>query len=251
MSSGPVEQFSPITSTSSALERGEHGLDVRAEQHLAAVRQQRDAGLDRDLAAGLLEGLARAEDRGLDLEDVLRGLDDQEVRAALDQALGLLGEDLDELAERILPSVGSSRAGRCPVGPIEPATKRSSPAALRAISAALRVDLERVLAEPPLLELQAAGLEGVRLHDLGAGVEHRGVHALDHVRAVEDERLVALALEAAVVLLGAGRTARASRPCRRRRRRPGCGRRRCSRAWPRGRLPTLTRCVRVGADGGA
>ena len=35
------------------------------------------------------------------------------------------------------PRVGSSEAGRKPVGPIEPATKRSSPAALRAISAAL------------------------------------------------------------------------------------------------------------------
>ena len=37
------------------------------------------------------------------------------------------------------PRVGSSDAGRCPVGPIEPATKRSSPTALRAISAALRL----------------------------------------------------------------------------------------------------------------
>ena len=63
MSSGPVEQLSPITSTSSATQRGEHGLDVGAEQHLAAVRQQRDARLDRQRAAGQLEGLARAEDR--------------------------------------------------------------------------------------------------------------------------------------------------------------------------------------------
>ncbi len=35
------------------------------------------------------------------------------------------------------PRVGSVEAGRKPVGPIEPATKRSGPAALRAISAAL------------------------------------------------------------------------------------------------------------------
>ncbi len=35
-----------------------------------------------------------------------------------------------------------------------------------------------------------------------ARIEHRGVHALDHVRAVEHERLVALALQAAVVLGG-------------------------------------------------
>ncbi len=39
-------------------------------------------------------------------------------------------------AKLMSPRVGSSDAGRNPVGPIEPATKRSSPAALRAISAA-------------------------------------------------------------------------------------------------------------------
>ena len=183
-------------------ERCEHGLDVRAEQHLAAVRQQRDARLDRDLAAGEVEGLARAEDRGLDLEDVLRGLDDEQVGAALDQALGLLGEDLDQLAEGDL-------AERWVVARGEMA-RRADRAGHEAVVAGGRardlggsaVDLRRVLAEPPLLELQAAGLEGVRLHDLGAGVQHRLVHALDHVRAVEHERLVALALKPAVVLLG-------------------------------------------------
>ena len=81
-------------------ERGQHGLDVGAEQHLAALRQQRYGSLDRQRAAGLLERFAGAEDRRLDLEDVLRGLDDDQVGAALDQALGLLGEDLDELARR-------------------------------------------------------------------------------------------------------------------------------------------------------
>ena len=53
MSSGPVEQLSPITSTSSAAQRRQHRLDVGAEQHLAAVGEQRDAGLDRQRAAGL------------------------------------------------------------------------------------------------------------------------------------------------------------------------------------------------------
>ena len=41
------------------------------------------------------------------------------------------------VAKEMSPRVGSVEAGRKPVGPIEPATKRSSPAALRAISAAL------------------------------------------------------------------------------------------------------------------
>jgi hypothetical protein len=81
------------------LERGQRGADVGAEQHLAAVGQQRDGGLDRHGAAGGLERLAGAEHGGLDLEDVLRGLDDDQVDAALDEAAGLLLEDLDEVAE--------------------------------------------------------------------------------------------------------------------------------------------------------
>ena len=100
----------------------------------------------------------------------------------------------------IAPSVGSSEAGRWPVGPIEPATKRSSPTALRAICGGLHVDLARVLAEAPLVELEAAGLEGVGLDDLGAGLDHRRVHALDDVGAVEHERLVRPARKLVVVL---------------------------------------------------
>ena len=64
----------------------------------------------------------------------------------------------------------------------------------------LDVDLHRVLGEAPLLELQAAGLEGVGLHDLGAGLDHRGVQALDDVRAVEHEHLVRTAGKLVVVL---------------------------------------------------
>ena len=45
-------------------------------------------------------------------------------------------------------------------------------------------------------------MEGVGLDHVGARLDHRLVHALDHVRAVEHERLVALAREAAVVGLG-------------------------------------------------
>ena len=101
-----------------------------------------------------LERLARAEDRGLDLEDVLRGLDDDQVGAALDQAAGLLGEDLDELAEGDLPErriVGCRQvAGRA---------DRAGDEALLADGLArdlggAAVDLGRVLAQPPLVELE-------------------------------------------------------------------------------------------------
>ena len=103
----------------------------------------------------------------------------------------------------ILPSVGSSLAGRWPVGPIEPATKRVlAGRSLRAISAALRLISSVCSPSPHSSELEPAGLEGVGLEHLGAGLEHRLVDALDHVGAVEHQRLVALALQPAVVLLG-------------------------------------------------
>ena len=148
-----------------------------------------------------LEGLAGAEDGGLDLEDVLRRLDDQQVGAALDQAVGLLGEDLDQLAEGDLAERGVVAGGQVPGRADRAGHEAVLAGGLAGDLGGLAVDLERVLAEPPLLELQPRGLEGVGLDHLGAGLEHRLVHALDDVGAVEHERLVALALEPAVVLL--------------------------------------------------
>ena len=52
------------------------------------------------------------------------------------------------LPKEMSPRVGSSEAGRKPVGPIEPATKRSSPTALRAIWAA-RVLISSVCSPRP------------------------------------------------------------------------------------------------------
>ena len=57
-----------------------------------------------------------------------------------------------------------------------------------------------MLGEAPLFELQAAGLEGVGLDNLCAGFDHRCVNALDYVGAVEDQCLMALAREPAVIL---------------------------------------------------
>ena len=102
----------------------------------------------------------------------------------------------------ILPSVGSSDAGRCPVGPIEPATKRDSPGRLAGDLGGAAVDLHRVVGQAPLLELEPRALEGVGLQDDRPRLEHGLVHALDDVGAIEHERLVALALQPAVVLLG-------------------------------------------------
>ena len=100
----------------------------------------------------------------------------------------------------ICPSVGSSLDGQEPGRP-----DRAGDEALIAGGCAcdlrrLQVDLVRVLLEPPLGQLQPRGLERVGLEHLRAGVEHRVVHALDHVGAVEHERLVAASRQPVVLL---------------------------------------------------
>ncbi len=81
-----------------AFEDGERGVHVRAEQH-APGGIQRDLRLDRQVGAGLVEGFVDAGDGGFDFEDVLRGLDEQQVHAALDQTDGLLAEDIGQFVE--------------------------------------------------------------------------------------------------------------------------------------------------------
>ena len=88
-----------------------------------------------------------------------------------------------------------------PVGPIEPATKRSSPTASRAIWAAL-VLISIVCSPSPHSSSFSRDAWKVSVSTTSrAGLDHRLVYALDHVGPVEDERLVALALQPAVVLL--------------------------------------------------
>ena len=64
--------------------------------------------------------------------------------------------------------------------------------------------------EAPFGELEARRLEGVGLEHVRAGLEHRLMDALDHVGAVQHQRLVAaprqlvVALEAQVELLERG-----------------------------------------------
>ena len=182
------------------LERRQHGRDVGAEQHLAAVGQQRDVRLDRDLAADLLHRRAGAEDRGLDLEDVLRGLDEDEVDAALDEPGRLLGERVGERAEgdvaerRVVG--GGQEAGR---------SDRAGDEALVAGDLArdlggAAVDLDGLVAQAPLVELQPAGLEGAGLQRVRAGLEEALVDVLDDVRAVEHEHLVRAAGQLVVLL---------------------------------------------------
>ena len=111
MWSGPVEQLRPITSTPMPSRVVERGGDVGAEQH-APGRVERDLHLDRQVMPRLVEGLLAAHDGGLDLEDVLRGLDQQQVHAAVDQADGLLAEDVGQFVEGDVGQLGIVGGGQ-------------------------------------------------------------------------------------------------------------------------------------------
>ena len=92
--------------------------------------------------------------------------------------------------KRIWPRLGSSDAGRKP-GRADAAGDETILAdGLAGDLGRHAVDLERVLGEPPLVELEPGGLERVGLDDLGTRLDHRLVHALDDVGPVEDERLM-------------------------------------------------------------
>ena len=149
MSSGPVEQLSPITSTSSAISVVSTAWmsvpssilpPLGSSETLVWIGSVRPVSLNASRAPKI---------GGLDLEDVLRGLDDDQVGAALDQAAGLLGEDLDQLAEGDLAERGV--VGR---GQVAGRADRAGHEALLAGGRAgdlggLAVDLERVLARGP------------------------------------------------------------------------------------------------------
>ena len=202
MSSGPVEQLRPITWTSSAVSVvSTASMSVPSSilppcgssETLAWIGSVRPASLNASRAPKIAAFTSR-----------MSWAVSMMIRSAPPSTspLACSVKTSTSLAKLMSPRVGSSLAGRKPVGPIEPATKRSSPAALRAISAALVLISTRVLAQAPLVQLEAAALEAVGLDHLGAGLEHRGVDALDHVGAVQHQRLVAFALEAAVIGLG-------------------------------------------------
>ena len=182
------------------LQRGQDRADVGSEQHLAAVGQQRHAALDRHRPVARAHRLARAEDGGLDLEDVLGGLDDDQVRAAFEQATGLLGEDRDELAEADLAERRVIGRGQKPGGADRAGHEAILTRGATSDLGRLDVDLVRVILKAPLRELESRRLEGVGLQHVRSGVQHRVVQLLDHVRAVEHQRLVATPGQAVVVL---------------------------------------------------
>ena len=84
-------------------DRGPERLDGLARQRPAGCVGDRPRDDQRDAVAGRVVGGLDAEDRGLRVERVEDRLDDEEVGAALDEALGRLLVRLRELVERDVP----------------------------------------------------------------------------------------------------------------------------------------------------
>ncbi|CAM5624457.1 hypothetical protein SAURM35S_07320 [Streptomyces aurantiogriseus] len=184
------------------LQRGQRGADLRAEQH-GAGRLERHRDQQRHVDAGRLHRAPRAQDRRLRLEQVLRGLDDQGVRAAGEQALGVRLEAVAQRAVADVAEGGQLRAG----------SDRTQHPALAAVARAVLVgrltgdagarlgQLVHAVGDVVLGHGRVVRAEGVRLDAVHAGAEVRLVDGADDVRPGDVEDLVA-ALEVLEVLEG-------------------------------------------------
>ena len=108
-----------------------------------------------------------------------------------DQPLGLLGEDLHQLAEADLPERGilggRQEARRADRARHEATFSRRPPRDLGATMLISRV----CSVQAPLASFRREAWKVSVSDDFRARLEHRAVDPLDHVGAVQDERLVA------------------------------------------------------------
>ncbi|MGX1508564.1 UNVERIFIED_CONTAM: hypothetical protein RKD43_007273 [Streptomyces graminofaciens] len=181
-------------------ERGERRADLGAEQHGAGGLDRHRAD-QRRAAAGGVHGAAGADDRGLGLQQVLRRLHQQRVRAAGDQALGvrLVGvaqHGVGGVAEGGELGAGAHRAQH---PPLLPGGGRVGVGDLAGDPGARLGQFVDPLGDVVLPQCGVVGAEGVGLHAVDADVEVRLVDGADDVGAGDIEDLVA-ALEVLEVL---------------------------------------------------
>ena len=139
MSSGPVEQFRPMTSTlsaSSVASTAEMSVPSSILPPFGSSETEVWIGTERPavLNASRAPNTAALTSRMSCAVSMISRSEPPSMRPR-----ACSSNTATSSRNVIFPSVGSSEAGRWPVGPIEPATKRCSPIAARAISAALRL----------------------------------------------------------------------------------------------------------------
>lgn len=173
-------------------ECGQRGTDLRTEQHRAG-RLERQRAQQRKIAAHRLERPSRTQYRGLGLQEVLRRLDDERVRATGDQALGVLLETVAEHGVRRVPQRRQLGAGAD--GAEHPALLSGGGRELVGhLAGDARPGLGEFMDAPGnvvLAQGRGVGAEGVRLDTVHADREVLLVHGAHDVRAGHVEDLVA------------------------------------------------------------
>ena len=175
------------------LKRGQSAGDIGAEEH-APAHVQRDLHLQRDALPACAEVAVDAVDGGFDLEDVLAGLQQQQVGAALDQAPRLLVKEISELVKADVAEVGIVARWQLAAGSHAAGHKaRQRGFTLHLVASGAgdprggAVDLERLVAQPVLGQREAITAEGVGLDGFGADAQERFVNLADDIRAGDDE----------------------------------------------------------------
>ena len=181
------------------LDRRDRAAEIGADQHRpSGLHRQLDE--HRQLLVALGEGAGGRDHGALDLEDVLGGLDQDPVGAAVDQAADLLlvvGEELvkADVAER-------DQAGRRPAGAEDEARalrRAELVGHLAGDRGGLAVEFVGLVADVVLVEDEAGRAEGVGLDAVRTGRVVGPVDLLDHVGAGLDEDLVAALLAGEVL----------------------------------------------------
>ena len=173
------------------LEGRERRGDLGADEHRAGELDG-DVADDRDAQAVLVHRAVGAEDGRLGLEEVLAGLDEHGVRAALEGAEDRLLVVVAQQRERRVAQ--RRQLGARPVGREHEARPVGGGVLVGGLSGDLRA-LEGELADPlddvVLVEVGPVGAEGVGLDDVGARLEVPLVHTEDGVGTRDVQDLVA------------------------------------------------------------
>ena len=184
------------------LQRGQRGADLAAEQHRAGGLHG-DLDQDRQRLAGLVQGPPGADDRGLGLQQVLRGLHQHRVGAAGDQAADLLGVGV---AQQGVAGVaqGGQLGARADRAEHEPGVLRRGPGVgrLPGDPGTGLGQLGDPVRDAVLAKVAEVGAEGVGLDAVDADREVRLVDAADDVRPGDVEDLVAALVALEVVQRG-------------------------------------------------
>jgi nucleotide-binding universal stress UspA family protein len=178
-------------------QRRQGGADLRAEQH-GAGRLDGDLGYQRYAAAVAGHRPVGGDERGLGLQEVLAGLDEDGVDAAREQPLDLGLVGVAQLGERDVPEGGQLGAGADRADdPARPVGRAVVGRDLGREPGPRLGELADAVGDAVLAEVAEVGAEGVGLDRVAAHVEVRRMHAPDDVgpRDVEDLVAALVALE--------------------------------------------------------